>query len=53
MHGGGLMDLSLDLPLVVECFDTPEKMIEVMTHLNEMIEPGHMLSWSAQLNMAE
>ena len=53
IHGSGLIDLSLDLPLVVECFDTPEKMTEVMIHLNEMIEPGHMLSWSAQLNTAE
>jgi len=48
-----LIDLSLDLPLVVELFDTPEKVEAVIDHLGDTIKAGHMLSWRAQINSNE
>ena len=32
LHSSSLLDLSLDLPLVVEFFDRPEKIAQVLTH---------------------
>jgi len=49
MHSSGLVDMSLDLPVVVEFFDEPEKVRGVITQLNRMIEPGHIVTWSAQM----
>ena len=51
IHISNLMDLSLDLPLVVEMFDEPEKMQRVLEHLNTMIKPGHILMWSGKTNI--
>ena len=53
MHSSTLIDLSLDLPLVVEFFDAPEKVKQVLTHLNTLIKPGHIVSWPAQVNSGE
>ena len=50
IHSAGLLDLSLDLPMVVEFFDTPEKIEAMMPRLNEMIEAGHMVYWDACVN---
>jgi PII-like signaling protein len=52
-HTGKLMDLSLDLPLVVEFFDLPEKVETILEHLEANIKPGHMLSWNAWVNESE
>ncbi len=51
IHGIGLLDLSLNLPLVVEFFDTPEKIAETIEHLSEHIKPGHMVTWNAKVNI--
>ncbi len=50
MHSSTLLDVSLDLPVVVEFFDRPERVREIMAHLEGEIEPGHMLSWPATVN---
>ena len=50
VHSSSLLDLSLNLPIVVEFFDTPEKTEQIMEHLNSFIEPGHIVSWSANVN---
>ena len=50
VHTARLMDLSLDLPLVVEFFDTPAKVEAIIEHLNTTIKPGHILSWPAYVN---
>jgi PII-like signaling protein len=50
MHSSTLLDLSLDLPLVLEFFDEPEKAQRVLEHLNGIIEPGHIVSWPAEVN---
>jgi PII-like signaling protein len=50
MHSSTLLDLSLDLPLVLEFFDQPDKVQRVLEHLNAIIEPGHIVSWPAEVN---
>ena len=50
IHTTKLVDLSLDLPLVVEFFDTPEKVEAIVEHLRPELKPGHMLSWRAVVN---
>jgi PII-like signaling protein len=52
-HESSLLDVSMDLPLVVEFFDLPERVEKVLEELNEMVEPGHLVSWSALVNMGE
>jgi len=51
IHETGLLDISLDLPVIIEFFDRPDKVADVMPLLNEMVGPGHIVSWSAQANL--
>ena len=50
IHDSGLVDLSLNLPIVVEFFDAPDKAGEIVGHLNAFIKPGHIVTWAAQVN---
>ena len=50
MHSSSLLDLSLDMPLVLEFFDRPERVEQVLQRLNQELGPGHILSWSATIN---
>ncbi len=50
LHGVGVIDLSLDLPIVIEFFDTPEKVEVIAEQLGETIKPGHMVTWLANIN---
>ena len=49
VHSSSLLDMSLDLPLVIEFFDEPEKIATILEHLHSDIEPGHIVSWPATL----
>lgn len=49
IHSSNLVDMSLDLPLVVEFFDTADKINSLLEELQSLIEPGHMTSWTATL----
>ena len=51
MHDASLLDVSLDLPVVIEFFDRPEKVAAVLPELNELVGPGHIVSWPAQANL--
>jgi PII-like signaling protein len=42
--------LKPDLPVVVEFFDTPEKIEAVLRHLQTEIKPGHLVTWTARVN---
>lgn len=53
MHSSTLLDMSLDLPVIVEFFDEPEKVVTILEHLKSMIEPGHIVSWQASLIINE
>jgi PII-like signaling protein len=50
-HSSTLMDLSLDLPIVIEFFDKPDKVKSIIDYLNTKIKPGHIVYWSAQINL--
>jgi PII-like signaling protein len=50
IHTSVAVDLSLDLPIVVEFFDEPQKVQTILEHLNAEIKPGHMLHWQARVN---
>ncbi|MEJ2619391.1 MAG: DUF190 domain-containing protein [Candidatus Thiodiazotropha sp.] len=52
-HEVSLLDISMDLPLVVEFFDNPERVEKVLQDLNQWVAPGHVVSWSAQVNMGK
>lgn len=53
IHSSKFIDLGMELPLVVEFFDTPEKVSNIMEHIGNTMKPGHMLSWSALVNEDE
>lgn len=51
IHSAKLIDTVLDLPIVIEFFDTPARVDAILEHLATVIEPGHILSWPAQLQV--
>ncbi len=50
-HSSKLIDMSLDLPVVIEFFDEVEKVKTIIEELNKKIKPGHIVYWSAKINM--
>lgn len=48
LHLASLMDLSLDLPLIVEFYDTPERVETILQHLETHMCLSHVVSWQAQ-----
>ena len=51
IHGTDLVDLSLNLPIVIEFFDEDEKINNILEHLSDQIKPSHMLKWTANTNI--
>ena len=49
-HSAALLDLSLNLPLVVEFFDTTEKVNQVLAYLDPMIKKKHIALWKVKVN---
>ena len=49
LHSSSLLDMSLDLPLVVEFFDVPQKVEKILEHIRRDIDPGHIVSWQGRL----
>jgi len=49
-HTASLLDLSLDLPLVIEFFDSKEKINPVLEHLSTLIKHEHLVFWEAKVN---
>ena len=50
VHSTHLLDLASRLPVVVEFFDSPEKVAAILAHLEDLIEPGHLIHWEAFVN---
>lgn len=50
VHGASLLDLSLDLPLAIEFFDSKEKVDVALAHLSQTIKPEHIVFWDAKAN---
>jgi PII-like signaling protein len=51
IHSARLIDTVLDLPIVIEFFDAPERVETIIAHLREMVPPGHIVSWMARLEV--
>ena len=49
LHATSLIDMSLDLPLVIEFFDVPDKISSILEHIRRDIDPGHIVSWQGTL----
>lgn len=52
-HSSKLIDMSLDLPVVIEFFDEAEKVEAIIDHLNKEVKPGHIVYWPAKINIIE
>ncbi|CRI67777.1 conserved hypothetical protein [Thiocapsa sp. KS1] len=52
-HAASLIDLSLDLPLVVEFFDRPEKATAAIVRIEHFVRPGHIVSWPITVESEE
>ena len=48
VHLASLVDLSLDLPLVVEFYDTPERVDTILHDLQRHLGLSHVITWQAQ-----
>jgi PII-like signaling protein len=51
LHSSSLLDISLDLPQVIEFFDEQEKVAEILSQISSEFEPGHIVSWPAEVNI--
>ena len=51
IHQAGLLDVSLDLPIIIEFFDRPEKVEQVLEHLQQRVAAGHMVSFAAKAKL--
>lgn len=49
IHSSTLLDISFDMPVVIEFFDIPEKVEQVLEHIKPMVKPGHMLIFPAEV----
>lgn len=47
IRASDMLRLNVDLPLVIEFFDTPEVVRAALALLDGLVPPGHILSWSA------
>lgn len=50
LHTSRVLDVSFDLPITVEFYDTPDRMSEVLSQL-EGVKPGHAIVWEARMWM--
>ena len=50
LHSSSLVDLSLELPVVLEFFDTPERVEMILEHLSDDLPVGHVVSWDVEVN---
>ena len=53
MRMASLVDLSLDLPLIVEFFGEPSLMEDVIRKLTHQLNLPHIVSWNAVSHAAE
>lgn len=49
-HTASLIDLSLDLPLAIEFFDSKDKIESALEHLSKIIKHEHIVYWEAKTN---
>lgn len=49
-HSASMLDLSLDLPLTIEFFDSKEKVYPALAYLSGIIKHEHIVFWEAKSN---
>ena len=49
-HSSTLLDVSFDLPVVVEFFDTGVKVNTALESISDLITPGHVLTFAADFS---
>ena len=47
VHTSSLLDLSLELPLIIEFYDEPEKVKKAIQALQSRLDFKHIISWPA------
>lgn len=47
VHASDMLRLNVDLPLVVEFFDTPQVATAAIALLSKIVPPSHIVSWKA------
>jgi len=47
VHTASLVDLSMDLPLIVEFYDEPDRVDAMVRHLVEKMGLPHIVTWPA------
>ncbi len=50
IHKSTIIDMLGELPLVIEFFDSSDKVESIIEHLKTEIKPGHILSWQATVS---
>ncbi|WP_297809699.1 DUF190 domain-containing protein [uncultured Methylophaga sp.] len=48
LHKASLLALSSELPIIIEFFDKPERVTEIIEQLGDLVKPELVISWSAQ-----
>ncbi len=48
MHSSAILSMSLNLPLVIEFFDIPEKVQTALEFIVPLVGSGHVVSWEAK-----
>lgn len=48
MHSSSLLDVSFDLPVIIEFFDEADKVMEALESLDDLVPEGHVLTFDAQ-----
>lgn len=49
VHSSLLLDMSMDLPVVIEFCDAPETIEQTLRHLRDIVELEHVITFGADL----
>lgn len=49
-HSSSLLDMSFDLPVVIEFFDSEEKVELALKSIVDLVSPEHVVTQAAELN---
>jgi uncharacterized protein len=50
LHSSSLLDISFNLPVVVEFFDSEENVKAALESIRELVPPGHVLTFDADIS---
>lgn len=50
LHSSTLLDLGFDLPMIVEFFDSAEKVQDALDSVSDLVPPGHVLTFDADFS---